>query len=42
MSGRVAHLKIDFSKTCVVLLSTCVGHINLSCGTLNCLLSVGN
>jgi len=43
-SGRVTHLKRNFSKTCFYLLSTCVGHNRLSCGTLIdlCLLSVIN
>ena len=35
-------LKNNFSKTCTFLLSTCVGHSSLSCGTLICILSVGN
>jgi len=42
-SGRVTHLKRNFSKTCFFLLLMCVGHIcGVSCGTLICLLSVGN
>ena len=37
-SGRVKNLQ----KPCFVLLSTCVRHSSLSCGTLICILSVGN
>jgi len=41
-SGRVTRLKRKFSKTCFFLLLTCEGHGSLSCGTLICLLSIGN
>jgi len=41
-SGRVTHLKRNFLKTCFFLLSTCVGHSSLPCGTLIDLLSVVN
>jgi len=33
-SGRVTHWKRIFAKICLFLLSTCVGHSSLSCGTL--------
>jgi len=41
-SGHVTHLIFFFSKTCFLLLLTCVRHSNLSCGTLKGLLSLGN
>jgi len=41
-SMRIKHFNRTFSKTRFFLLSTCVGHNTLSCGTLICILSVGN
>ena len=38
--GRVTHYKGKFRKPVLFLLSTCVWHSNISCGTLIFLLSV--
>jgi len=41
-SGRVTHLKYTLFEKLFILLSTCIGHSILFCGTSLCLLSVGS